>query len=204
MTSATHSEELERLWAGEFGNAYLGRNIAAGHGRGPFWHSFLDRYPIDSVLEVGCTQGDNLRYFTGHVEPQNIYGLDVNPVVLQQFETNIPGARAVQGVARQLPFPDASFDLVFTVGLLIHIPDESLPSVLRELSRTSSHYVFCGEYHADQPEEIKYRDREGILFKRDYGRLFIEHSPDLRMVDHGFLTKESGFDRVTWHLFERA
>jgi SAM-dependent methyltransferase len=38
--------------------------------------------------------------------------------------------------ARELPFRDAWFDLVFTVGLLIHIPEESLPLVMSEVVRT--------------------------------------------------------------------
>ena len=85
---------------------------------------------------------------------------------------------------------------------MIHIPDESLETVLQELTRVSSKYVYCGEYHADEPTQIRYRDRDGILFKRDYGQLFREHCPELQLVDEGYLTKDDGFDRVTWHLFE--
>jgi hypothetical protein len=74
---------------------------------------------------------------------------------------------------------------------------------MAEMVRTSARYVYCGEYHSDIPTEIRYRDRDGILFKRSYGTLFREWFPELTLVDEGYLTKEQGFDRVTWHLFER-
>ena len=45
--------------------------------------------------------------------------------------------------------------------------------------------------------------QEGALFKRDYGRLFCEGSPDLTMTGTGFLSRSDGWDDVTWWLLER-
>ena len=41
------------------------------------------------------------------------------------------------------------------------------------------------------------------MFKRNYERLFAEMFPELTLVDKGFLTKETGFDRVTWLMYEK-
>lgn len=202
--TTTQQQKLEELWAGEFGDAYLRRNIDAAAGRAPFWHRLLDDHEIKSVLEVGCTQGDNLVHFTGHMPNTAMAGLDINQTVLDALEANLPGIRAEKGVARDLPFADRAFDLVFTVGLLIHIPDESLREVMGEMVRTTDRYVFAGEYHSDDPTTIRYRDHDDILYKRDYNGLFQEMFPNLRMVDEGFLTKDEGFDRVTWCLLERT
>ncbi|MFQ5557279.1 MAG: pseudaminic acid biosynthesis-associated methylase [Acidimicrobiales bacterium] len=202
-TSPSHTE-LEQLWAGEFGDAYLRRNIDAAAGRAAHWHDLLDRHPITGVLEVGCTQGDNLVHFTDHMPNEAMAGLDINPTVLEALEVNLPGIRAVQGVARDLPFADREFDLVFTVGLLIHIPDDTLREVMAELVRCSRRFVYAGEYHSDEPTTIRYRDRDGMLFKRDYGSLFQQWFPELRLVDGGYLTEDEGFDRVTWVMLERT
>lgn len=201
--SLTDSRRIEALWAGEFGDAYLDRNIGAAEGRGPFWDGVMDRYPVHRVLEVGCTQGDNLIHLARHVPADRIWGVDINPVVLDALRGHVPGVHPVLGVARDLPFPDDSFDLVVTVGLLIHIPDEALEQVMGELVRVSSRYVLSGEYHADEPTRITYRGHDDVLFKRDYGRLYQEWFPELDLVEERFLTKDEGFDRVTIDLLAK-
>jgi pseudaminic acid biosynthesis-associated methylase len=198
MTPSTATERIEHLWAGEFGNAYLERNLDAAEGRGPFWDAILGRFPTESVLEVGCTQGDNLVHLARHVPAERIWGVDVNPIVLQRLREHVPGVHPLLGVARELPFPDDSFDLVLTVGLLIHIPDDTLEQVMGELVRVSRRWVLSGEYHADEPTEITYRGHDGILFKRDYGELFRRWFPDCPVVEEAFLTEDEGFDRVTY------
>jgi pseudaminic acid biosynthesis-associated methylase len=194
------SERIEQLWAGDFGNAYLERNLDAAAGRGPFWDGIASRFPARSVLEVGCTQGDNLVHLARHLPPQRIWGVDINPVVLDSLRQHVPGVHPVLGVARRLPFPDDSFDLVVTVGLLIHIPDDALVQVMGELIRVSRQWVLSGEYHADEPTEIVYRGQEGVLFKRDYAALYEEHFPAVSVVESGYLTRDDGYDRVTYQV----
>lgn len=193
----------EALWASGFGDAYLERNAEAGGPRAAFWDAFMGRFPARRVLEVGCTQGDNLVHIARHVPAHDLWGLDINTTVLEALKDHVPGVNATWGSARELPFRDGWFDLTLTVGLLIHQPDEVLPLVMSELVRTSRRWIVCGEYHADEPTEINYRGYDGLLFKRDYGRIYAELFPELRLVEEGFLTKDDGFDRVTYHVFEK-
>jgi len=205
MTSTdSPAAELEDLWAGGFGNEYLERNAAASEGRGPFWDGIVERYPSRRVLEIGCTQGDNLIHLARHVPAHDLWGLDVNEEVLDALHRHVPGSNGVWGVARSLPFRDAWFDLVFTVGLLIHQPDETLPMVMSEIVRCSRRWVLCGEYHADERTEITYRGHDGVLVKRPYGRLYQELFPELVLREEKFLTKDEGFDRVTFQIFEKT
>ena len=90
------------------------------------------------------------------------------------------------------------------MGVLIHQPEATLPLVLSEMVRTSRQYVLCGEYHASETIEVGYRGHEGALFKRDYGRLFLDRYPILRLVRSGFLGKDEGWDNITWWLFEKS
>ena len=193
----------EALWASGFGDEYLVRNAEVGAPRAAFWDDFMARYPPQRVLEVGCTQGDNLVHIARHVPPHEVWGLDINTTVLEALREHAPGVNATWGSARALPFRDGWFDLTYTVGLLIHQPDEVLPLVMAELVRTSSRWIVCGEYHADEPTEINYRGHDGLLFKRDYGRIYTELFPELTLVEERFLTKEDGFDRVTFSVLEK-
>jgi pseudaminic acid biosynthesis-associated methylase len=197
------ADRLEALWSGPFGRAYSERNADAGAGRGAFWTELLKTYPVESVLEVGCNVGANLRWISRLVPPSSVYGVDVNESALRSLQRNAPGVNAIRGSGRQLDFPDESFDLVFTSGVLIHQADESLLKVMSEVVRTSRRYVFCAEYFADEPEEIAYRGERGALFKRDYGRLYAASFPNLELLATGVLGRDQGWDDVTWWLFEK-
>jgi hypothetical protein len=116
----------------------------------------------------------------------------------------IPGVSALLCPARDLPFRDHWFDLVFTMGVLIHQPESTLPLVMSEIVRCSRRFVLCGEYYAEQTTEVPYRGQEGALFKRDYGRLYRELFPELKLVRQQFLGRDEGWDDVTVWLFEKA
>jgi pseudaminic acid biosynthesis-associated methylase len=203
-TSSNEAGRLEELWAGDFGNEYVDRNIAAYDRRGEFWLPLLDELQPTSVLEVGCNVGGNLQWITQRVNPTQVTGVDVNAKALRLLDRRVPGVRAINSPARDLPVPDRSIDFVFTMGVLIHQPEETLEKVMSEMVRASSRYVFCGEYFDTETVEVPYRGHAGALFRRDYGKLFAELFPfDLTLVREGYLSPEDGWDRVTWWLFER-
>lgn len=201
---SSEARRLESLWAGQFGDAYSVRNAEAGATRHRFWQDTLAEFPIERVLEVGCNVGANLRWIADALEPSNVFGVDINPTALEGIRTRMPGVNSVWAKARELPFRDRWFDLVFTVGVLIHQPPDALPLVMAEIVRCSRRYVLCGEYYAENLVEVPYRGEQGALFKRDYGRLYLELFPELTLRKQGFLGKDEGFDDVTYWLFEKA
>lgn len=187
----------EILWAGEFGNAYTERNLNAAEGRRPFWRELVRWYGISDALEVGCNIGANLVHLDELIEAA---GVDVNQAALDRVPSHIPTRRAS---ASDLPFPDESFCLTFTMGVLIHTPPEDLRQVMSEIVRCSRRYVLCGEYWAPHEEVIPYRGEERALFRRDYGDLYQTYFPDLTLRDSGFLSG-APWDDISWWLFDRA
>jgi pseudaminic acid biosynthesis-associated methylase len=201
MPQPDEAARLERLWSGEFGDRYTERNRSAGERRGPFWSGLLEDLRPRTVLEVGCNVGANLRWIAG--DRRLVLGLDVNEGALRQMRAEVRAARAVAGSARSLPFADRSFDLVFTAGVLIHQPREALPAVMREIVRSSGRFVLAAEYYAPEEVEVEYRGQRGALFKRDYGRLYLEAFPDLALHARGHLGTDEGWDDVTYWVFRR-
>jgi pseudaminic acid biosynthesis-associated methylase len=199
---AAEARRLEALWGGDFGDDYVERNTSFDH-RAPFWQQRVEQIDCRRVLEVGCNVGGNLQWLAEHLPPTQVYGVDVNEKALGVLVRRVPGVNGVWSPARDLPFRDGWFDLVFTMGVLIHQPEATLPLVMAEMVRTSRRWVMCGEYHSEQTVEVPYRGEEGALFKRDYGRLFLELFPTLRLHDEGFLGRDDGWDDVTWWLFEK-
>lgn len=194
---------LERLWAGEFGVTYADRNPVVADRRAGFWDDLLERHAITSVLEVGCGQGANLAPIARRLDPAEVWGVDVSEHAIDRARVNAPGVNVVLSRARQLPFDDGFVDLTFTVGTLIHQPEESLPSVIDEIARCSRRFVLWAEYHAPATEEVPYRGIRGSLFRRDYAAIYAALHPELAVVESGFLGEDAGFDRVTWQLLQK-
>ena len=210
MTRATfagvsgEAERLEALWAGDFGDEYVDRNAAAAQGRRPFWVQRHEQLGFSSALEIGWNMGGNLRHLVELLGVENVAGVDINEHALEVLRRDVPGVDVRIARARELPFGDASFDLVFTTGVLIHQPPEELAQVMDEIVRTSRRYVLCGEYKAEDVEEVPYRGHEGALFRNDYGRLYQERFPALELVEEGFLPKSEGvWDDLTLWVFAK-
>ena len=203
--SGSDAERLKELWSGDFGDQYVERNAAADEGRSRFWTELLAKIKPASVLEVGSNVGGNLIWIAEQVGGDNLAGVDVNEKALSILRERVPGVDARLASATDLPWGDGSFDLVFTTGVLIHQSPDALEQVMREIVRVSGRYVLCGEYYAEELTEVPYRGQKGALFKRDFGGLYQELVPELRLVDEGFLPRgEGSWDDVTWWLFEKG
>jgi len=198
------AKRLEALWRGKFGDVYNQRNDAVHLGRQPFWEDVLAEFRVRRVLEVGCNNGGNLRWITRALRPDGVVGIDINFGALKALRRNVPGAQALWGRAQQLPFRDGSFDLVLTVGVLIHQPPAALPAAMAEIVRCSRRYILCGEYFSPVPTSVPYRGQPGALFKRNFEVLYQQLFPSLALRKQGFLPrKEGGWDDITYWIFEK-
>lgn len=196
---------LESLWAGDFGDAYVDRNSDAARGRRDFWERLVRELGVTSALEVGCNIGANLQWLAELLGPERCAGVDVNEKALRRLGERVPGVDARLASARELPFADGSFDLVFTTGVLIHVPAADLDGIMREVARCSRRHVLCGEYFAEQETEVFYRGQEGALFKRPYGAEYERVHPELELVEEGFLPRGDGsWDDITYWVFRKG
>ena len=75
---------------------------------------------------------------------------------------------------------------------------------MKEIYRVSNKYILCLEYFSDKEEIIDYNQGAALLVKRDYGSIYLDNFPKLKVVDYGFLWKRTELmDNVTWWLFEK-
>jgi pseudaminic acid biosynthesis-associated methylase len=197
-------DRLEALWAGAFGDQYLARNQQTDARRAQFWGNVARQYRPRRILEVGCNIGANLKWLRVGGPTQDLFGVDLNASALRRLRHDVPEAHAIRATGRNLPFPDGSFDLVFTMGVLIHQSDDALPTVMAEVVRCSRRLVLCGEYFAAVASTIPYHGELGALFKRDYGEAYQRMFRELSLINHGFLGREQGFDDVTFWMFEKT
>jgi len=128
------------------------------------------------ILEVGCNRGKQLEILR-EMGFTNFTGIDINRKALKIARGEHFDVR--QGAISDIPFADNSFDMVFTSGVLIHIPPEVLPGAMEEMCRVSAQYIWCFEYFSEKCEAIPYHGEKNVLWKNDFQKLFLEICPGL-------------------------
>ena len=198
-------------WTSDFGDEYAERNAFEEWRMTPGVEAFrrmMSGREIDSALEVGCNVGLNLIFinalFDGRVK---LYGVEPNPKAYQTLlsQPQIQLAGAWNCDAFRLPMADASVNLAFTAGVLIHIAPADLDQATDEIVRVAKRYVLCAEYFSHTPVEAPYRNHMGLLFKRDFGAFYLDRYPQLRCINYGFLWQReyASWGNVNWWLFEK-
>ena len=135
------------LWNGSFGNAYTKRNRVEWESRIPTWRTILAWTNPRSILEVGCNAGWNLMALR-EIDPSlNLQGIDVNTSALEEAQHN--GLSVSQKDAYDIGLKN-QFDLVFTAGLLIHIPPVNLWRAMDAIVVASMRHVVAMDYAADE------------------------------------------------------
>lgn len=192
-------------WTGPEGDAYEVRNRPTARqtlSRRRLFDELLDSLtsPPASLLEVGAGAGQNIsvlrslnsKFKLGAVEPND------------QARSRIKDADHVyDGQASCLPIKDNSYDVVFTSGLLIHIPPNQLHEVCSEIYRVAKSHILCIEYFSPKPEHVIYQGRDDLLWKRDFGQFWVDEF-EVKPLHCGFAWKGLTYlDNLTYWSFEK-
>jgi SAM-dependent methyltransferase len=87
-----------------------------------------------NALDVGCGIGLLHRRLD---RLGRLSGADVSEASLERARRENPGVEYTAANAAALPYPDASFELVFAVGLLHHLPPGARDAAVGELARVT-------------------------------------------------------------------
>ncbi len=91
------------------------------------------------VLDVGCGTGNLLRSTGKQYRGVGLVGLDPDPKALARAGRKVRRAgltvRLDRGFAQELPYPDGSFDRVFSSVMLHHLDSASKDALLAEVRR---------------------------------------------------------------------
>lgn len=201
--------EQEKFWADNYAEDYIKKNSQFDNKLGAeAWNKMLSKVGsnVNNYLECGCNIGrniDQLKIAFPSAKPSII---EISKPAFSFVTAHHHFEHAFNGAILESTFEDGSFDLVFTMGVLIHINPDQLLEHMELMYRYSAKYILIGEYFNRTPTSIEYQGEKDKLFKRDFGKLFIENFK-VKLVDYGFLWGHmydpAGFDDITWWLFEK-
>jgi len=131
----------------------------------------------EQVLEVGCGTGCDLLQFAKHGAVAT--GVDITPKHLQLARQRVGSlATVLEGDGRSLPFPDASFDYVYSHGVLHHSDEPR--KIVQEIFRVLRPK---GRFNVQVYARVSYFALRTLLRHGKNWKLWIENSRDPAHID---------------------
>ena len=110
--------------------------------------------PGSRILDVGCGKGFLLYDLTQVLPGVEVVGLDISQYALAHAKEEVKPF-LLHGTAARLPFPDRSFDFVFSITTLHNLYCYDLADALREIERVGrQHKYICVESYRTEAEKV--------------------------------------------------
>lgn len=200
--------EQQQFWKEKYAYSYREKNTIFNEEKGvEAWRLMLAQTSgINSYLECGSNIGRNIGFLQTVLPSSQKALIELSPEAYQIAVSCYNPQSSFNGTIIDSNFSRSSFDLVYTMGVLIHIHPDDLLENMGKMFSYSNKYILMGEYFNRTPVMIDYQGEQNKLFKRDFGKLFIENFK-VALIDYGFLWghvyDDAGFDDITWWLFEK-
>lgn len=135
----------------------------------------LSQDPKIAILEIGCGEGRRLEWLAENLHV-DVCGLEPSSKAVEQACHR--GVKAERGTADDLPFEDASFDVVI-FGFCLYLCDrQDLFRIASEADRVlkPDGWIVINDFFAPTPIKREYHHKPGIYsYKMDYRGLFGWH-----------------------------
>lgn len=192
------TEQIQQ-WSGEFGKQYTDRNFMTleemenlsignyGFTRSQLNEKFLKNIPLNMrILEVGSNIGNQLLCLQ-KAGFTNLYGIELQSYAVEISKSRTKNINIIQSSAFDIPYKDGYFDIVFTSGLLIHIAPQDINNVLDEIYRCTKRFIWGLEYYFDQYINVPYREKNALMWKGNFSKMYLERFNNLHLVKEEFM-----------------
>ena len=133
------------------------------------------------ILEVGCNYGENLANIKNCLPEANLFGVDISKDAIDLAKERNPGPQYNNASVYDLPYEPLSFDLVFTMGVMIHLHPSEIKHAVGSIAKlsvlnivhtevaTKEYYAKCSKFSS---KNKAFGPRRPYLFLHDYKRLY--------------------------------
>jgi SAM-dependent methyltransferase len=175
-------ERAKQYWAGLAFEGYKAERT---------WSIEMARHVLQfaprRVLEFGCNAGKNLRAIRTVAPQVEVYGIDINRAAIE-YARSTGLACGIGDETTLRAMPGGTFDVVFTISVLDHLPDPR--PAFSELKRLARNALILHEPWLGQEGRVthnrdrlngKMRTTTPFSYSWDYEALARELAPDWRM-----------------------
>lgn len=174
------NKEVNRAVSMKFGREYFDGPREQGYGGyvydgrwKPVAEKAIERYELNAnsrVLDVGCAKGFFLHDLMQICPGIEAFGLDVSEYAALTCHPDVVG-RIHLGDALCLPFPDDSFDAVFSINTIHNLDRKGCIKALKEINRVSRNPKRCFvQVDAYRSAEEKHIFEDWMLTAKTYCR----------------------------------
>ena len=128
---------------------------------------FIQKLEPKKVMEIGCNYGRELKKLEGLAQ---LYGVDSNEKMVEFAKQYVKG-KFLKADVCELPYGNSTMDLVYTDGLLSHLPPEKVYEAVKEIVRVSKKYVLFVEYCGTRQSKNNVYNCKKFTWIHDYNRL---------------------------------
>jgi SAM-dependent methyltransferase len=152
-----NSELQQSVWASK-GKDIIEKYWLAAIPRTMWFLEELKKYEYESIYEIGCNSGRNLFKIKNKV----VGGIDINSKAIEFAKEKNPKGLFSVGAIQTMPLD--KFDIVFSSGVLLHIPPEDIRDVIKSMIGKAAKYVMHMETNGDNsilngPAHMKPKDK---------------------------------------------
>lgn len=133
----------------------------------PFKAKIVEKFSGDSVLDVGCNDGELVNYLKS--VRKEVVGIDTDEKLIAEAKRKYPTIEFKKADAESLPYEDNSFDTCVAWNILEHVEDDK--KGFRELLRVARKNVILTVPREDEisiPSSVTYRHYVDPTHKQYY------------------------------------
>ena len=151
LRASKKTNEVRKI-AREFGKEFFDGDRNYGYGgfnyNEKFWNPVIPTFQKywnlnsnNSILDIGCAKGFMLFDIAKNVPGIKVSGIDISDYAIAN---SLPEMKdfLVVGDAKQLPYPDKSFDIVISINTIHNLEKEDCAKALLEINRVSKKASF--------------------------------------------------------------
>ena len=167
-------------------------NHTKGHWKLDERAAFLDRLrtaEARTLLEVGCGTGQDSLYF--QQEGLEVTAVDLSPAMVEH--TRAKGIEASVRDVLALGFPESTFDAVYSLNTLLHVPNAHLDAALAAIRAvlTPGGLFYLGVYGGEEEEGVAPQDVH-------VPPRFFSFRSDKQLLTHA----EQAFEILDFHIYD--
>lgn len=150
------------------------------------YHQYHPEIQQPELLDVGCGDGELLRFVHAYIPTWKKYGVDITPKTISLANQDSPNMNFQVGNIYELLLPEQQFDVVFCGETLEHLdnPEEAIKELFRVCKPGGYVIISTPNEHANYSDEHihEFTVGECIAFTSKHGDVFYNR---IRVVCNG-------------------